>query len=127
PAGSAPEGELLSVLTPTRAKAARVVLPDTALEIRATTRALSVAASDGGGAGRLPLTAAEPIEQVRVLRIRDAFALELKQGGELYVTFVDRAGVRLDDDLRVRLLDRVGPFELLIVLGALFAIGVVTV
>jgi hypothetical protein len=59
--------------------------------------------------------------------VRNAYALELRQAGRDYVTFIDRAGVRLDDDMRVRLLDRVSPLQLLVVLGALFAIGVVTV
>jgi hypothetical protein len=127
PAGKAPPGELVAVLTPQGANSARAVLPETALEIRATRYSLEVVASDGGGAGRLPLRAATPIDSVRVVRVRDAFALELSQAGESYVTWVDRAGVRLDDELRVRLLDRVSPLQLLVVLCALFATGMVTV
>jgi hypothetical protein len=124
--GTAPVGQLVAVLTPHAAHTARVVLPDTALEISATRAALTVTASDGGGAGMLPLRAAAPIDQVRVLRVRDAFALELRQADATFVTWVDRAGVRLDDDLRVRLLDRVSPFQLLVMLCALFSTGVVT-
>jgi hypothetical protein len=127
PEGSAPPGEALAVLIPQGTQTARAVLPDTALEISATRSSLHVAASDGGGAGTLPLSAAAPIEQVRVVRVRDAFALELLQAGTHYVTWVDRAGVRVDDDLRVRLLDRVSPLQLLIMLCALFATGIVTV
>jgi hypothetical protein len=127
PAGKAPAGELLAELVPRGVHAARVVLPDTALEISATRYQLTVAASDGGGAGRLPLTAAAPIERVRVVRVRDAYAIELLQGGASYVAWVDRAGVRLDDELRVRLLDRASPLLLLVVLCALFATGVVSV
>jgi hypothetical protein len=127
PAGKAPAGELVAVLTPDGPQSARAVLPETALEIRATRYSLEVVASDGGGAGRLPLRAAEPIERVRIVRVRDAFALELSQAGQSYVTWVDRAGVRSDDELRVRLLDRVSPLQLLVVLCALFATGVVSV
>jgi hypothetical protein len=127
PLGKAPAGELLAVLTPEGAHTARTVLPDTALEISATRYELQVAASDGGGAGRLPLRAAAPIERVRIVRVRDAYALELTQAGRSYVTWIDRAGVRLDDELRVRLLDRVSPLQLLVVLCALFATGVITV
>jgi hypothetical protein len=124
--GAAPMGQLVAVLTPQAAHTARVVLPDTALEISATPAALTVTASDGGGAGALPLRSAAAIEQVRVLRVRDAFALELHQANTSFVTWVDRAGVRLDDDLRVRLLDRVSPFQLLVMLCALFSTGMVT-
>lgn len=124
--GTVPEGELVAILTPQIKDAARVVLPDTALEVSVTRHALNVRASDGGGAGSLPLRAAAPIERVRVFRIRDAFALELQQGDEHYVTWVDRAGVRLDDDLRVRLLDRVSPLELFVMLCALLSTGVAT-
>jgi hypothetical protein len=127
PLGRAPAGDLLAILTPNGREAARVWLPETALVISTTRAAIQVAASDGGGAGTLPLTAAGPIERVRIVRVRDAFAIEVEQGGQFYVTWVDRAGVRLDDDLRVRLLDRVSPIQLLVVLCALFAIGVVTV
>jgi hypothetical protein len=127
PLGRAPAGELLAILTPQGRDAARVWLPDTALEISATRSAVHIAASDGGGAGTLPLTAAGPIERVRIVRVRDAFALELTQAGQFYVTWIDRAGVRLDDDLRVRLLDRVSPLQLLVVLCALFATGIATV
>jgi hypothetical protein len=122
--GTAPEGRLVAILTPHAKDTARVVLPDTALEVSATRDALSVRASDGGGAGTLPLRAAGPIVRVRVLRIRDAFALELQQADARSVTWVDRAGVRLDDDLRVRLLDRVSPLQLLVMLCALLSTGV---
>jgi hypothetical protein len=124
--GTSPEGQLIAVLTPAATGSSRVVLPDTALEVSATTNTLTIRASDGGGAGVLPLRAATPIRQVRVLRIRDAFALELSQADETFVTWVDRAGVRLDDDLRVRLLDRVSPLELFVMLCALLSTGVAT-
>ncbi|MET0389699.1 MAG: hypothetical protein ABW321_27245, partial [Polyangiales bacterium] len=126
PAGEAPSGELLAQLVPDEGTQ-RVLLPNTALELSATLRQVSVAASDGGGVGPLPLMAAEPIERVRIVRLRDAFAVELQQGHTSYVTFVDRAGVRLDDDLRARLLDRVSPLQLAVFLFTLLLTGIASV
>jgi hypothetical protein len=67
----------------------------------------------------LPLAAADPIKRVRVVRVRDAFAIELLQGGQTYLTHVDRAGVRLDDDLPARLRDRSQPWQWLYLLWTL--------
>lgn len=127
PAGSAPQGQPVATLTPRDARMQRVLLPDTALEVAASTREVRVAASDGGGAGTLPLRATGAIERVRVLRVRDAFAIELEQGGRSYVTAIDRAGVRLDDDLRARLMDRVTPLQLALFLCTLLVTGLASV
>ena len=127
PEGSAPPGEPVATLTPRDARLQRVLLPDTALEVAASTYEVRVAASDGGGAGVLPLAAASAIEVVRVVRVRDAFAIELTQGARRYVTLIDRAGVRLDDDLRARLMDRVSPLQLLLFLCTLLVTGVASV
>jgi hypothetical protein len=126
PEGKAPSGELVAALAPDDHRA-RVLLPNTALEVSATSHSVSVAASDGGGVGDLPLTAAEAVSRVRIVRVRDAFALEIQQGGRSYVTFIDRAGVRLDDDLRARLFSRVSPLQLLLFLGTLLATGIASV
>jgi hypothetical protein len=68
----------------------------------------------------LPLSAAAPIERVRVVRVRDTFAIELLlQGGQSYLTQVDRAGVRQDDDLPARLRDRSRPWQWLFLLWTL--------
>lgn len=85
----------------------RLVLEGTALELAIAPERASVRASDGGGAGRLRLRDAAPIESVRVGRERDRFGIELTQGGRHFTTWIDRAGVRLDDDLQSRLFDRV--------------------
>jgi hypothetical protein len=127
PAGHAPAGQLLAVLTPSGSQPARTQLSDTALEVSVSASEARVAASDGGGAGRLPLMAAGPIARARVVRVRDAFAIELRQDGRDYVTWVDRAGVRLDDDLRVRLLDRVSPTQLWLLLCTLLLTAVSSV
>lgn len=126
PLGRAPDGELVAALQP-ESRVQRVPLPNTALELEVSSEFLSVAASDGGGAGRLPLRAATPIARVRVLRVRDAFAIEFEQAGQSYLTWIDRAGVRLDDDLRARLLDRTSPLQLLLFLVALLSTGIASV
>ena len=84
---------------------------------------MQVTASDGGGAGGLPLSSAAPIEAARVVRVRERYGIELTQAGRRYATWIDRAGVRLDDDLQARLLDRVPSWALLGMLGALLAIA----
>ena len=43
------------------------------------------------------------------------------QGGSAYTTWIDRAGVRQDDDLRARLLDRVPSWALLAMLASLLS------
>jgi hypothetical protein len=128
PLGSiAPRAELIAQLTPNDHQEERVWLPDTTLEVGVTPHSLSVVASDGGGAGHLPLRAAEPITRVRVGRVRDAFSIEVTQGARTYLTWIDRAGVRLDDDLRARLLDRTTPLQLWLFLGSLLFTGIASV
>jgi hypothetical protein len=125
--GAAPSGEVLGILTPSAVGTVRLVLPDTALEVSASVAEVKVSASDGGGAGVLPLRAAGAIERVRVVRIRDALVVELRQAGQNFVTWVDRAGVRLDDDLRVRLLDRLSMTQILLLLGTLLLTSALSV
>jgi hypothetical protein len=105
------------------ARELRVFPPGTALEILITPRRVQVTASDGGGAGSLPLRSGAPIEAARVVRVRERYGIELTQAGQRYATWIDRAGVRLDDDLQARLLDRVPSWALLGMLGALLAIA----
>jgi hypothetical protein len=113
-----PNGEVVHVLVPS-ARAQSLELPATALRLQVSTGQVSVTASDGGGVGELPLMAAEPIDRVRVVRVRDSFVIELSQGGSTYLTRIDRAGVRLDDDLAARLRDRGRPWQWLFLLCTL--------
>lgn len=119
-----PQGELpasaesIAVLQPL-ADVRRIHPVGTALEISASPREVQVSASDGGGAGALPLRSDARIEALRVVRVRDRYGIELMQAGRSYVTWIDRAGVRQDDDLRARLLDRVPTWALLAMLAAL--------
>jgi hypothetical protein len=55
------------------------------------------------------------------VRVRDAFAIELGAGEASYVTWIDRAGVRLDDDLSARLEDRLPPWGLALLALAMLA------
>lgn len=107
------------------AGAASFVVPATALTVRALRASVHVEASDGGGAGELPLRGDAPIDRVRVARTRDHYAIEIEQAGKHSITYVDRAGVRLDDDLRARLADRVPTWALAMMALALLATALV--
>ncbi|MET0282819.1 MAG: hypothetical protein ABW352_00035, partial [Polyangiales bacterium] len=89
-------------------------IPDTALSLRIGEHRASIEASDGGGAGSIPLPHGT-LEKVRVARasrseveltadeprLLDAvFAIELTmRNGRVFTTWIDDAGVRLDDAL----------------------------
>ncbi len=102
-------------LAPT-SKAQQVYIPDTALSIRVNQKAARVVASDGGGAGKIPLVSGK-IAHVRVARVlvlpawtellpasTSAYAVEVTlASGRSFTTFVDEAGVRLDDSATRRL------------------------
>ena len=119
PAGElAPDVERMGTLDTQRGPA-NLVVPATALTVRADRYAVRVEASDGGGAGSLPLRSSAPIDRVRVGRTRDRYAIEVEQGQVRSVTFVSRAGVRLDDDMRARLSDRISQLDLALMLLAL--------
>ncbi|HKP59952.1 MAG TPA: hypothetical protein VJV78_24680, partial [Polyangiales bacterium] len=106
--GSAPrDGEVIGEVVPEAGKTRRVALDNTSLELSATPDSVSIVAADGGGTGQLGLHDPGPISKVKVVRVRDAFAIEVQQRETASLTWIDRAGVRLDDDLRARLVDRV--------------------
>jgi hypothetical protein len=115
---SAPAGEVLRTFVPSEREQS-VELPASALSVRVSVAQVSVVASDGGGVGVLPLAAAEPIARVSVVRVRDTFVIDVLQAGQTYRTRVDRAGVRLDDDLPARLRDRSRPWQWLYLLWTL--------
>jgi hypothetical protein len=121
PAGTLPQGAELIAAFARIEREQRIEPPGTALDIVASPSALSVVASDGGGAGRLPLRSAAAIEAVRLGRVRELYAIEVTQAGESSLTWIDRAGVRQDDDLRARLFDRAPSWALWAMLGSLLA------
>lgn len=113
-----PEGELLAEVA--RKDGSRSVYPPgTALEIVMDRSAVRVVASDGGGAGSLPLRGAGSPTAMRVARVKDAYAIEIAQGARVQTTWIDRAGVRLDDDFRARLNDRLPAHGLHVMLASL--------
>lgn len=120
------EGELIADIVPQAGQTKRAALDNTSLELTASPGHLAVVAADGGGTGELTLHDAAPITRVRVLRVRDAFAIEVLQGRVSSATWIDRAGVRLDDDLRARLMDRVSARELAFVLLFPFVAALLT-
>jgi hypothetical protein len=123
PLGSVPAGAEEIGRSDRLSTTLQVYPPGTALEIRISAQRAHVAASDGGGAGSLPLRSSRAIEAARVVRVRERYGIELVQGGQRYATWIDRAGVRLDDDLQARLFDRVSSWALLAMLGGLLAIA----
>lgn len=87
-------------------------VPDSALRLVVEARRVRVVASDGGGAGVLPLPRAR-IERVRVARsaaVREpgrafepGYAIEITQAEQpRHATAIDAAGVRSDDSLKQR-------------------------
>lgn len=102
--GSAPLGELVAAGRVTKG-GRDLPIPHTALEVRVSPKRLAIVAGDGGGAGRVPRPAGAVFERVRVVRLRDVYAVEVAGRGKSWVTWIDRAGVRLDDGLAVRLAD----------------------
>lgn len=103
---------------------------DTALAVQVSTGRVRVVASDGGGAGTLPLPPGL-VRSVTIARVSapavsvsarlpgaDSFALDVAlDDGRTFRTFVDEAGVRLDDSLSSRLASLLPPWGL----AALFA------
>lgn len=85
-------------------------LVDSDLTLRIETSRVVVAASDGGGAGPLPLRSSTPVAQVRAVPLGSGFGIEVRQPSGFSHTHIDSAGVRLDDSLRDRLADRLPPW-----------------
>ncbi len=116
--GRAPEGEVAAELDVAGGET-RTAVTGTALSLEASAGDVAIVASDGGGVGSLPLRSESPVDGARVVRVRDVYFVEVAAGGPVYLTRIDRAGVRLDDDLRARLSDRLpswGPVALAFVL-----------
>jgi hypothetical protein len=119
PEGQLPDGVEPMGVIETAVETKGLVVPATALTVRADHGRVRVEASDGGGAGRLPLRSRAQVDRVRVGRTRDRYAIAVEQGALHSVTFVNRAGVRLDDDMRARLNDRIDLGDLALLVLAL--------
>lgn len=102
-------------------------VPDTALTIRLAAGQASVVASDGGGAGAIPVPGT--VSRLKVVRADGApgwgpqertFAIELTlDDGRVFTTKVDEAGVRLDDSIERRVSSRLHLGPALVLLAAL--------
>jgi hypothetical protein len=89
-----------------------VYVPDTTLEVRVDGRAVEIRSGDGGGSTLANPPWRHPIDRVRVAWRRDVYAVELGSRGRSWVTFVDRAGVRVEDTIATRLFGRAKPWAL---------------
>jgi len=106
---------IVLVMTPQTDPPTRYI-PDTALSVRVSHKAVRVIASDGGGAGKIPLPPGN-IKTVRVARVfklpswaellpasTSAHAIEITlENRSVSTTYVDEAGIRLDDSAARRL------------------------
>ena len=116
--GSAPSGDVVIDAPVSVGETRTFPIATTALSVAVSDGWFSVVASDGGGAGELPRPGT-PLQHLRVVRVRDAYAIEATTASETFVTWVSRAGVRLDDDLRARLADRLPLFAFAVLALAL--------
>jgi hypothetical protein len=121
--GLARDAPVLLALVPSDQEPPRYI-PGTALSLRVSSQAVRVVASDGGGAGPIPLPR-QPVRRVRVSpghpegaalpsvpRAESSFAVEVELAdGQRVTTFVDEAGVRLDDTWEQRLSQRLSPLS----------------
>ena len=117
--GVADRGELLTEVDPTQRAQTHLYLPQTTLDLQVTRQRVRVVAGDGGGAGTLPLRSQAAIDRVIVRRTGTIFLIQIDQGAHHWLTRVDGAGVRLDDDLRARLSDRAPLWAITLMLGTL--------
>jgi len=85
-------------------------VPDTTLEIRTDGRTVGVRAGDGGGAGHLPTAWRGDVERIRVRRVRDAYAVQLRADDGWWSVVVDGAATRTDDTVSHRLASRLPVF-----------------
>lgn len=90
-----------------------LTLPSTGLVLRASRARVAIDATDGGGAGTLPLPRGAEVGRVRVFEEAEGFRAELSppaRAGEdprrPWVVRFDYAGVRTDDALTARLTTR---------------------
>lgn len=117
-----PAADALFEVRPAAADIERYI-PGTALSLVVGPRLVRVLASDGGGAGSVPLPR-QPVRRVRVAPARpgenppgpprgeSSFGIEIELAdGRVLTTFVDEAGVRLDDSWEQRLSQRLSPIS----------------
>ena len=123
--GTLEDGELLDTLRAS-AKTKERFVADSALTLQVSEARVRVKGSDGGGAGTIPLPKGK-VREVRVLRPnllpegihRDGlgtsiYAIQIALGdGRAFTTWINDAGVRLDDSLTRRLGSLLPPWMIL--------------
>lgn len=110
--GPAPSGELVASLTPTDASTLRV--PDTSLEVAVTPGALRLVS---GLEEPLILPWPAPIEELRVVRLAQRYAIEIRGAhNRVHHVEIDAAGTRVDDSVRQRLIRHLSGWVLLLFL-----------
>ncbi|MBW2460357.1 MAG: hypothetical protein JRH11_01840 [Deltaproteobacteria bacterium] len=109
-----------------------LVIPDTALTVEVDGADVRVVASDGGGAGELPISSNSEaretdreVHRVRIAGRRDLYLIDISTAAGWYRATIDRAGVRQGDDLGLRLAARVTPWGLLVLALALLLVPLV--
>lgn len=116
--------ELPVLLSLTAHAAARTIyVPGSALRVQLSKQSVRIAASDDGGAGLIP-----DVPQVRRVRVaqtvgavpntqrrapaESTYGVEITSAeGRVFTTWVDEAGVRLDDSLERRITTRLSPLH----------------
>jgi hypothetical protein len=105
-----------------RDKPRSVYIPHTGLSLRLSHAQVRVLASDGGGAGTIPLPRGDvhsvrvaelpaPVAELRQPRGESTLAIAIRmQDGRQFTTWIDEAGVRLDDTWERRLSLRLSPW-----------------
>ena len=122
-----PAGASLLLSLPVGPTPRELYVPGTALTLRVAEGYVRLLGSDGGGAGTLPLPSGK-VRSVRVAQLRSdgrqlehrapgeaSFAIEVRlDSARVLTTWVDEAGVRLDDSLGRRLSLRLSPWGALL-------------
>lgn len=113
--GPAPRGELVASLRPDERREASLRVPDTSLQIAVTPDALRLVS---GREEPLILPWPAPIEELRVVRLAQRYAIEIRGGGErMDHVEIDAAGTRVDDSVRQRLIRHLSGWVLLLFLA----------
>ncbi len=120
PIGELPSGAVVVVDAPARA---HIDVPLTTLQIDLEGSNVAIYAGDGDGVGLLPRAFEGAIGHVRVGRVQDDYAIELRSEDDepTRIVRVDRAGLRVDDSVEARLRSR-SPDGVLIAFIVCFAI-----
>jgi hypothetical protein len=111
--GPAPTGEVVASLTPSASRdASSLRVPDTSLEVSVTSDALRVVS---GLEEPLVLPWPAPIEELRVVRLAQRYAIEIRSERWHHVE-IDAAGTRVDGSVRQRLIRHLSGWVLLLFL-----------